>query len=462
MANLLLIDFGSTYTKVTAVDPINERILGVAKSFTTVETDIKQGYDRAVKELKEKIGAIDCDVKLACSSAAGGLRMVTIGLVPDLTVKASKLAALSAGAKVTKVFAYDLSLKEAEEIDGLKPDIVLLTGGTDGGNKDVILHNAKVLAQLDWEFPVVVAGNKSVSDRVVKILEESGKEALLCENVLPSLDSLNIEPVRECIRNVFLRRIIQAKGITKMQNLLEGILMPTPSAVLNAARLLALGQKDEPGWGDLMVVDVGGATTDVYSITAGSPTQTGVILKGFPEPYAKRTVEGDLGVRYSARALTEAVGLEKVMEYSKLTEEEVLGYLERYRQNPDLLSEQDEKMQAMDWALAALAVRNAVERHAGILETVYTPFGATFLQSGKDLTEIKTFIGTGGPVLNTIDKTAALSQCLFERENPTQLKPKNPDFFLDSKYILAAMGLLAEKYPRAALRIMKRELAQLV
>ena len=167
-------------------------------------------------------------------------------------------------------------------------------------------------------------------------------------------------------------------------------------------------------------------------------------------------------MRYSARALTEAVGLEKVMEYSKLTEEEVLGYLERYRQNPDLLSEQDEKMQAMDWALAALAVRNAVERHAGILETVYTPFGATFLQSGKDLTEIKTFIGTGGPVLNTIDKTAALSQCLFERENPTQLKPKNPDFFLDSKYILAAMGLLAEKYPRAALRIMKRELAQLV
>jgi len=222
MPNIFLIDFGSTYTKVTVVDPEKEHIVGTAKAFTTVQTDVQEGLEQAVNQLEEERGTVNCDLKRACSSAAGGLRMVTVGLVPDLTAEAAKMAALSAGAKVMKVFSYDLNEAEAEQINNLQPDIILLTGGTDGGNKEVILHNAEAIAGIDGDFPVVVAGNKSVSERVITILKHSGKETLLCENVMPRFNVLNIEPARECIRNVFLKKIIHAKGITKIQNLIEG------------------------------------------------------------------------------------------------------------------------------------------------------------------------------------------------------------------------------------------------
>ncbi|NLC45335.1 MAG: MutL protein, partial [Clostridiales bacterium] len=300
MQAVLLIDFGSTYTKVTAVDLENEAILGTARSFTTVATDINEGLENALYTLKECIGNVDYIARYACSSAAGGLKMIAVGLVPDLTAEAAKRAALSAGAKVMKVYSYELSPSESAEIEELIPDIVLLTGGTDGGNKDVILHNAHALANIKKNFPVVIAGNKSVVDQASDTLSKAGKQVTVCANVMPEFNKLNIEPAREAIRKIFLQRIIQAKGLSKVKKLIEGILMPTPSAVLSAANRLSVGHGKEKGIGDLLVVDVGGATTDVHSIADGNPTQSGVVMKGLPEPFIKRTVEGDLGVRYSA------------------------------------------------------------------------------------------------------------------------------------------------------------------
>ena len=148
MANLLLIDFGSTYTKVTAVDVEQEVILGTASAMTTVTTDITDGLDRALATLADKIGARSYAKTLACSSAAGGLKMVAIGLVPELTAEAAKRAALGAGAKVLGVFCHELSELEMAEIATLAPEIILLAGGTDGGNKEVLLHNAAMLAQM--------------------------------------------------------------------------------------------------------------------------------------------------------------------------------------------------------------------------------------------------------------------------------------------------------------------------
>ena len=120
---------------------------------------------------------------------------------------------------------------------------------------------------------------------------------------MPDVNVLNVEPARTMIRKVFIERIIAAKGLKRAEEFVEGILMPTPTAVLKAARLLAPGTPREKGLGDLVVVDIGGATTDVHSVGLGSPGQAGVVRKGLPEPYAKRTVEGDLGIRYNAESI---------------------------------------------------------------------------------------------------------------------------------------------------------------
>ena len=166
----LTIDFGSTYTKLTAIDGNQAEILGTASSFTTIETDVMVGFNKALQKLESKIGEFKYDKLLCCSSAAGGLKMVALGLVPELTAKAAKMAAASAGAKVVKTYAYEISKFEQDEIAQIKPDLVLLCGGTDGGNKEVIIANAKRLAQIPEKFAVIVAGNKSASYDLEEVL----------------------------------------------------------------------------------------------------------------------------------------------------------------------------------------------------------------------------------------------------------------------------------------------------
>ena len=295
MKPVLLIDFGSTYTKLTAVDVEGEQILGTASAYTTVQTDINDGLALGRKRLEEKTGPLEFAECYACSSAAGGLRMVTSGLVPDLTGEAARLASLGAGAKVVGLYSFQMTEDDIEEIHKLHPDIFLLVGGTDGGNSECILHNAKMLATLPPEFPVVVAGNRTAARQCQRILE--GWEVYICPNVMPKFGVLQIEPTQKQIREIFLNRIIQAKGLSQAQSLLSDILMPTPSAVLLAMELLAKGCEGESGIGDLIGVDVGGATTDVYSMADGMPEQMNTVYKGLPEPFSKRTVEGDIGMR---------------------------------------------------------------------------------------------------------------------------------------------------------------------
>lgn len=456
MEAVLLVDFGSTYTKVTAVDLVNKVVIGTSKAFTTIESDICEGLNKALDILKTKYGDLTIKEMYACSSAAGGLKMVAIGLVPDLTAEAAKRAALSAGAKVMKVFSYELNESEAKEIENIRPDIILLTGGTNGGNRKVILHNAKVLASLETVAPIIIAGNKSVQEKVAEILKD--KEITICENVMPELGTLNIESARLAIREVFLEKIVYAKGLSKVNKLIKGIIMPTPSAVLKAAKLLGEGTKNQKGIGDLIVADVGGATTDIHSIAEGLPSKGGVLLKGLPEPYVKRTVEGDLGVRYSADALIESSGINELIEITDLTKSEIERYQELIRNNPGFITDSDEEFEKFDFGLAALAVKNAINRHVGTIETHYTPFGATYVQTGKDLTTVRNIIGTGGPIINCKRAKEVLRESLFETIKPSILKPLRGKIYLDSKYILASMGLLAVKYEDIALTIMKRDI----
>ena len=157
----------------------------------------------------------------------------------------------------------------------------------------------------------MVAGNKDAADEVEDILLDKGKEVIVTENVLPSLRKLNIDPARRSIRDVFMQKIVQGKGFTQVQEMFGTILMPTPAAVLEAAKLLSEGCRGRPGLGDLLVVDIGGATTDIHSVATGNPTTANTIQRGLPEPKVKRTVEGDLGLRVSAMSLLEAAGVDR-------------------------------------------------------------------------------------------------------------------------------------------------------
>lgn len=456
MKPVLLIDFGSTYTKLTAVDVESETLLGTAASYTTVQTDINEGLENALKKLEEKTGKLRFADCYACSSAAGGLRMVTSGLVPELTGEAAKMASLGAGAKVVGVYAFQLTEDDLEDILAAKPDILLLVGGTDGGNTECILHNAKMIATLPADFPVVVAGNRTAARQCEKLL--AGHEVYVCPNVMPKFGVVQIEPTQKKIREIFLNRIIQAKGLSKASALLSDIMMPTPSAVLQAMELLAKGCEGELGIGDLVAVDVGGATTDVYSIADGMPEHMNTVYKGLPEPYAKRTVEGDIGMRYSIQGIVDAAGPSKVASLSGLPESRVLELVAYLRENTDVVPNGDPELTALDFALASCAVEEAVTRHAGTIEETYTMMGQTFVQSGKNLTKVRQIIVTGGSLIHTERTEQIAAHAQYSPLTPASLRPKAADVWVDRKYILAAMGLLSSYYPQTALRIMKKEL----
>lgn len=455
MKAVLLIDFGSTYTKVTAVDVESETILGTAQSFTTIETDIMDGLNNAVAILKGKIGEIEFAEQYACSSAAGGLRMVAIGLVPELTAKAARQASLGAGAKVIKTYSYELTAGDLREIDKINPDICLLTGGTDGGNKENILTNAATLAKSERNFPIIIAGNRVCADECAEILKE--KETYICENVMPKLDMANVGPVQNKIREIFLEQIVQAKGLSNAESLVKGILMPTPAAMLEAMKLLAKGTKTEEGIGDLVGVDLGGATTDIYSMSQGLPTKGMTTLRGLREEYAKRTVEGDIGMRYSIHGIVDAGGIDTVAELSGIDEDrcrELVDYLSVHTDEVPT----NEEMEKLDFALASIAIETAVKRHVGRLEEHYSPLGVSYMQVGKDLTAVKSVIVTGGALIHTRRTAAIAAHAYYDPTDPFVLKPREAEVLVDRKYILAAMGLLSTVYPDTALRIMKREL----
>ncbi|HEX9278581.1 MAG TPA: methylaspartate mutase accessory protein GlmL [Casimicrobiaceae bacterium] len=445
----LLIDFGSTYTKLRAVDLDRRRILGAGQGPSTVTSDIIVGMKAALQDLERRLGGLPrFRYRLASSSAAGGLRMVTIGLVRELTAEAARRAALGAGAKLVGTFAQRLTQGDIGAIVTLAPDILLLAGGTDGGNSDVILHNAAALGRSALSCPIVLAGNRSATDGALALL--AGKDVIVTENVMPEFNVLNIEPARAAIRQVFIDRIVHAKGIDRAQAEFDQMLMPTPAAVLEGARLLADGCEGVSGLGPLLVIDPGGATTDVHSITSGEPSLPGVIVQGLPEPRVKRSVEGDLGMRHNAANIVEVAGLEAIAADAGLAPARVAVLVAEIAQDVERLPRATEEI-ALDQALARAAVAQAVMRHCGTVETIYTVVGPVSVQHGKDLSMVGTVIGTGGALVHSSDPRAVLAMALAEPSAPQSLRPRRPKLLLDRGYLLYACGLLGAVDPPAAL-----------
>lgn len=450
----LLIDFGSTYTKLRAIELDSLRLLGGGQGPSTVTTDITVGLMAALQDLEQHLGGLPAfRYRLASSSAAGGLRMVTVGLVRELTAEAARQAALGAGAKVIDTFAYELTRSDISNVVELAPDIILLAGGTDGGNREVILANARTLAGSEIDCPIMVAGNRAAADQVQEILETAGKPVTVTENVMPDFGVLNIEPAREAIRQVFIDRIVHAKGIDRAHDMFDQVLMPTPTAVLEGARLLAEGYGEQRGLGPLLVVDVGGATTDVHSVCSGDPTHEGVVLRGLPEPYVKRTVEGDLGMRHNVMSILEAAGLEAVAADAELPPARVEEIARRAHNDVGQLPESPEE-RAVDRALARATVQIAVRRHAGVTDTVYTVHGPVTVQHGKDLSDLGCVIGTGGVLACGAYPSDILRMARADSAESLSLRPQRPRLLLDRDYVLYACGLLATVEPEIALTLM--------
>ena len=406
----------------------------------------------------------------ASSSAAGGLRMVVCGLVPRLTSEAARRAALGAGAKVVGVYSYRLTRADIAAIEQLRPDIVLLSGGTDGGESAVVMHNAERLAASQLDCPFIVAANRSIAGEAAEAIAAGGKSVQLAANVMPEFGRLEVDPARAAIRSVFIERIVKAKGLEGVQRSLQAPVMPTPMAVLIGAELLAHGHGSEPGMGDLLLVDVGGATTDVDSVAKGDPTDAALVLRGLPEPYAKRTVEGDLGIRFNAAHILESAGDDVARHAAARAPAEptdgagnaagLQAHVQQLGSHVQTLPA-DDAAHRIDTALARTAVEIAVARHAGHVEHVHMPDGTVAMQVGKDLRSVGVVIGTGGILAHGRDPRYVLDGVRWNPLQPLSLRPRAPRLFMDSLYIFYATGLLAQARPEVALRLQKQSLVEI-
>ncbi len=453
----IAVDFGSTFTKGAAFDVTSGKLLGVAYQPSTVESDIRIGLRAVLDQLQSGIRhPIAGAPTHVCSSAAGGLRMVVIGLVPSLSLEAAQRAALGAGAKIIGAFGHKLPPMVLRQIEAANPDLILLAGGIDGGDEATIQHNARMLAESAVKAPIIVAGNYSISGECHQLLVEHGKAGLLAPNILPEIDRIEIDKVHATIRDLFVRHITRAKGIDQVVNevRLIGEIIPTPSAVLAACQLLSDGANGRKGWGDIVIADIGGATTDIHSAATGAPTRPGAIPRGLPELFLKRTVEGDLGMRANAATIVERAGAAHVVALASslanetISEVQLRSYVERLGTNSNYVPSGDTES-AMDAGLAHAAICIAMQRHAGKLREVFTASGAALLQYGKDLSNVATVIGVGGVLARGRHARFALQGVVGSKADGS-LCPTKPRFLIDRSYILYAIGLIAATNGAAA------------
>ncbi len=458
MGLVALADFGSTYTKVTLVDRARRRMVARAEAPTAIRTDVMEGYDAALAAARELAGAAAApELELAVSSAGGGLRVAAVGLVGDLTAAAARQAALNAGARVEAVVSGRLGEAELAELRRTAPEIVLFAGGTDGGQRELVLANARALAGAGLRTHFVVACNRAAAAEVEGILAATGARVDVAANVMPRLGALAIEDARAAISRAFLAHVIGGKRMSTDARFTAMVRMPTPEAVLAATRLLAEGSGRRPGIGDVVVVDVGGATTDVHSSRVGEVVTPGIEQPLLPTPTTLRTVEGDLGLRAGAAGVLDA---DRPRLAAELGEDRAAGLdaaVARRGREPEWIPSGGEEAD-LDGLLATGCVGHALGRHCGKLLLTTRRDGSPCLSvDGPDLREARELIGTGGVFAHRGDARRILARAL-ERRDPQSLAPIEPTIKVDADYILAAAGLLAEVDPELALELLEREL----
>jgi uncharacterized protein (TIGR01319 family) len=448
---VICVDFGSTFTKAALVDLDTGRMVASAAHRTTIETDVMDGYDACRARLTDQDPRAASAEVFACSSAGGGLRIAVLGNEELVTAEAGRRVALSSGGKVVGVLATS-SGHGMDDLRAADPDVVLLTGGTDHGNPVPIRGWAEALVAASWSGPVVVAGNRDAD--AGGILTAGGVPHVVADNVLPRIGVLAPGGARAAIREVFLSHVIGGKHLSKRADFLGMVRGSTPDVVLTGVELLARGlDTAQPGVGDVVVVDVGGATTDVYivvdldsggsgapdSVPGNSPLSRDVVAN----TPVTRTVEGDLGMRWSAIGTIEAA---RIPEYAEAAAARAAdpGYLPHSRAE-----------RAADEAIAAAAVTVALRRHAGRSRVVLSPEGRVVERAGTNLREVRLVVGSGGVFRHgrtgVADRIFAAS-IGSDIDGGWQL-PQNPRVIIDRDYVLAAAGLLVAEHPQAAYKI---------
>ena len=448
--DVLVAEIGSTTTVVNAFHRLGEAqpvFLGQGQAPTSVlQGDVCVGLQGAMDDLCRRQGWPDLqyDAMLATSSAAGGLRMTVHGLVYDMTVRAAREAALGAGANLHLVTAGIMQEEDLEDLRDINPNLILIAGGTDYGERKTALENARLIRELGLNVPVIYAGNVQNQTRVQRIFADAPAECYVVENVYPRLDELNIEPARKVIHQVFEKHIIHAPGMERVRTMVTGSIIPTPGAVMECAKLLY------ELVGDLVVLDVGGATTDVHSVTEGSEEIASIQLS--PEPMAKRTVEGDLGVFVNARSMAKQIGMHNL---EKEIGRDPTPIFEHYKAIPDT-PEQFLLTETLTWHAAA----DALERHCGRFRYTYGSNGRQTFAEGKDLTNVKYLVATGGALTRLPGRKAIMERLCHLNDGGKLLFPKAQNLRLleDRQYYMASLGVLSRYHREAAVALLKQDM----
>lgn len=450
--DVIVAEIGSTTTIVNAFCGMNSAkpyFLGQGCSKTTViNGDVNLGLNEAINDLKQKLQITTLEYKesFATSSAAGGLKMSVHGLVYDMTVRAAKEAALGAGANIQLITAGKLSANDLDQIIKLKPNIILLAGGVDYGEAETSLYNAQLLSSLKLNIPLIYAGN-IVNQQLVKdyfAKNEQDAYLFIAPNVYPKIDELAVSEVRKIIQEIFEIHIIQAPGMHKVRELINQHIMPTPGAVMKATELL------NKELGNLVTFDIGGATTDIHSVCHDNIINEKILIN--PEPFAKRTVEGDLGIYINKDSIINLYGKQKIAKKLQISENELTDIINDYQVIPP------PQQIPLTELLANYALERALARHAGRLNETFSYSGKKKSGEGKDLSAVEYIIATGG-ALTRLDNKEMIIKTVLNKYEPNLLKPPlNAKILIDHDYIMASIGVLSLTYPREALQLLKNSL----
>src|SRR4051794_3140537 len=431
---VLCVDVGATFTKGALVAGGTGELLATASHRTTLPAalpggapggDVLHGVD-AVRAAAEAQAGVRADEVLACSSAGGGLRIAVVGYERLVTAEAGRRVALSAGGRVVHVHAGPLAPSDLAPLR--LADVVLLVGGTDGGDAEVLLANAGRLAAARVRTPVVVAGNSEAAPDAVAELERTGRRVVVAPNVLPRIGALEPLGARSVIRELFLEHVLGGKRLSRGPRFSRLVRAPTPDAVLTGVEVLAEVA------GDVLVVDVGGATTDVYSVLT-TPVASGAVAG---DAAAVRTVEGDLGMRWSAPGVVAAAVAERLLA----ADDALAGYADRVAADPASLPAAADL--DADLRLAELAVTIALRRHG----RAPTPTGQP-----RPLRDVRLVVGSGGALRHAGDegRRRVLAPATGDHGGGWRV-PELARTTVDGRYVLFAAGLLAQVGGRDAAR----------
>jgi uncharacterized protein (TIGR01319 family) len=458
MRAAVLADFGSTICKVTVVDLDQGIVAGHGEAPTFLGPDVMEGHDAAYHQAVARLPRRpDIAVRRSCSSAGGGLRMAAVGLVEDMTAAAARRAALNAGGRLELVLHGQIGDSDVAALDACDPEIVLFGGGTDGGQRELVIANARALSGGSWSGQVVVACNREAAAGAAAVFRASGRAAYLVGNVMPRIGTVQPEAARSTILAVFLQHVIRGKNLSGRREFLESLTTATPEAVLAATRLLANGTQRTPGAGDVLVVDVGGATTDVHSVRTEPPATQGLRLPLLPPPAESRTVSGDLGMRSGAPGAAEADST-WLARQAGTTPAAWTQECRRRAADPSWMASSPGDLRREE-LLATSCVTHALIRHCGRQRWVYRQGdrAPTLTMSGPDLRDVAVMIGTGGVIAHHGQPDRILEPALA-RAAEVCMSPVSPEVITDHDYVLAAAGLLLSLDADLAARVAIRAL----